>query len=67
MGIESFFVPIEGDGKIFKDHGLKKIYEVLHFGRDKTIRSDYINHLEKNGIKVKCVSPYDEGPIQWKN
>ena len=60
LGIESFFVPIEGDGKLFKDHGLKKIYDVLHFGRDKTIRNDYINHLEKNGIKVKCVSPYDD-------
>tara|TARA_B100001057_G_C22816198_1_gene937530 strand:+ start:59 stop:1246 length:1188 start_codon:yes stop_codon:yes gene_type:complete len=60
LGIESFFVPIEGDGKLFKDRGLNKIYEVLHFGRDKTIRSDYIDYLEKNGIKVKCVSPYDE-------
>ena len=60
LGIESFFVPIEGDGKLLKDRGLNKIYEVLHFGRDKTIRSDYIDYLEKNGIKVKCVSPYDE-------
>ena len=25
LGIESFFVPIEADGKVFKDHGLKKI------------------------------------------
>ena len=24
LGIESFFVPIEADGKVFKDHGLKK-------------------------------------------
>ena len=30
LGIESFFVPIEADGKVFKDHGLKKIYQVLH-------------------------------------
>ena len=60
LGIESFFVPIEADGKVFKDHGLKKIYQVLHFGRDKTNRSEYIDHLEKNGIKVKSVTPYDE-------
>ena len=52
LGIESFFVPIEADGKVFKDYGLKKIYQVLHFGRDKTIRGEYINHLEKNGINL---------------
>ena len=30
LGIESFFVPIEADGKVFKDHGLKKIYQVVY-------------------------------------
>ena len=60
LGIESFFAPVEGDGNIFKERNLEKIYEVLHFGRDKTIRRDYIDYLEQNGIKVKKVTPYDE-------
>jgi len=60
LGLETFYVPIEANGKIFKDHKLKKIFDVLHFGRQKTIRKDYINFLEKNGVRVKSVSPYDE-------
>ncbi len=60
LGLKSFYVPIEADGNIFKDHKLKKIFDVLHFGRQKTIRSDYINYLEKNGVHVKSVTPYDE-------
>ena len=60
LGLESFYVPIEANGNIFKDRKLKKIIDVLHFGRQKTIRKDYINYLEKNGINVKSVTPYDE-------
>jgi len=60
LGIEAFYVPIEGDGKIFKDRKLKKIYDVLHFGRNKTTRNEFINHLNDNEVRVKCVSPYDE-------
>tara|TARA_B100001057_G_scaffold459156_1_gene509056 strand:+ start:14 stop:1207 length:1194 start_codon:yes stop_codon:yes gene_type:complete len=59
IGIKSLFVPIEANGKIFKERNLKKIYDVLHFGRNKTIRSDYVNYLRENDIKVKSVSPYD--------
>ena len=40
IGINSFFVPIECNGKILKDYKLKKIYDVLHFGRKKSIRMD---------------------------
>ena len=60
IGTNSFFVPIESDGKILKDYKLEKIYDVLHFGREKTIRSNYIDYLKKNNIKVKSVSPYDD-------
>jgi hypothetical protein len=60
IGINSFFVPIECNGKILKDYKLKKIYDVLHFGRKKTIRMDYINFLKKNNINIKLVSPYDD-------
>ena len=59
IGTNSLFVPIESDGKILKDYKLEKIYDVLHFGREKTIRSSYIDYLKKNNIKVKSVSPYD--------
>jgi hypothetical protein len=59
IGTNSFFVPIESDGKILKDYKLEKIYDVLHFGREKTIRSNYIDYLKNNNIKVKSVSPYD--------
>ena len=58
IGIPSLFVPVECNGKILKDYKLDKIYDVLHFGREKTKRSEYIDFLVKNNIKVKSVSPY---------
>ena len=60
IGVESMFAPIECSGKILKDYKLKKIYDVLHFGREKTIRNEYINFLKAKGINIKSVSPYDE-------
>ena len=60
IGINSMFVPIECNDKLLKDYGEKKIYDVLHFGREKTKRSEYINFLKENNINVKSVSPYDE-------
>ena len=60
IGINSFFVPIECDGNILKDYKLKKSYDVLHFGREKTNRHIYIKYLKENDIRVKSVSPYDE-------
>jgi len=60
IGINSFFVPIECDGNILKDYKLKKIYDVLHFGREKTNRHKYIRYLKENNVNVKSVSPYDE-------
>ena len=59
IGINGFFVPIESDGKILKDYKLNKIYDVLHFGRKKTVRSSYIDYLKNNNINIKNVSPYD--------
>ena len=47
IGTNSLFVPIESDGKILKDYKLEKIYDVLHFGREKTIRSSYIDYSKK--------------------
>ena len=47
LGLKSFYVPVEADGNIFKDHKLKKNFDVLHFGRQKTIRKDYINFWKK--------------------
>ena len=38
---------------------LNKIYDVLHFGRKKTVRSSYIDYLKNNNINIKNVSPYD--------
>ena len=43
IGTESFFVPIECNDNLLKDYKEKKIYDVLHFGRDKT----NIDKLEK--------------------
>lgn len=60
IGTESFFVPIECNDNLLKDYKEKKIYDVLHFGRDKTIRSEYIEFLNKNNIQIKSVTPYDE-------
>ena len=60
IGIDSMFVPIECNDKLLKDYGEKKIYDVLHFGREKTKRSTYINFLKKNNVNIKSVSPYEK-------
>ena len=60
LGINSFFVPIECDGNFLKDYKLNKIYDVFHFGREKTNRHEYLEYLKKNNINIKSVSPYDE-------
>ena len=60
IGTKSFFAPIECDGKLLKDYKLDKIFDVLHFGREKKNRSYYIDFLKENNINVKSVSPYHE-------
>ena len=47
IGIDSMFVPIECNDKLLKDYGEKKIYDVLHFGREKT----NITYFRKTGEK----------------
>ena len=59
IGVDGLFVPIECNGQLLKDYKQKKIFDVLHFGREKTIRSEYISFLKDNGINIKSVSPYD--------
>ena len=59
LGYKSLFLPVEADGSIFQDLNQKKIYDVLFFGRVKNNRSDTINYLKENKIKILECGPYD--------
>ncbi len=59
LGYNSFFLPVEADGSIFKDYKEKKIYDVLFFGRVKNNRSHMVKYLKENGINIMECGPYD--------
>ena len=56
----TFWLPVECSGSIFKDLKEKKIHDVLFFGRQKNNRGEYIKYLRENSIKVFECGPYDE-------
>ena len=59
LGYNSFFLPVESDGTIFKNYGEKKKHDVLFFGRVKNNRSEITKYLKEKGIKVFECGPYD--------
>jgi hypothetical protein len=59
-GIKTLFVPIEANGKIWRNYNLSKDIDLLFFGRQKILRDKYFKELENNGINVLKTTPYDE-------
>ena len=59
-GIQALFVPIEANGRIWKNFNLPKDIDVLFFGREKKIRNKYFDVLEKRNINILKVDPYQE-------
>ena len=55
IGIPAYNWFLESDGSFYKDMGLKKKIDVLFFGKINKDRKDFINFIEKKGIKVKVV------------
>ena len=46
---------LEADGNFYKDIKVHKSIDVLFFGKINNARKDYINFIQKNGIKLKIV------------
>ncbi len=60
LGYETFWLPVESSGTIFKDYKEEKIHDVLFFGRVKNNRSKIIKYLKENNIKIFECGPSDE-------
>ena len=55
-GYQSFFMPMESDGNIFKKYeNIKKKNDVLFFGDANRHRMPYINYIRNNNISIKHV------------
>ena len=54
-GYQAFYMPLEADGDIFKDHKEKKEIDVLHFGGINPDRKEFLNFIINQGISVKII------------
>ena len=55
VGKKAFNWFVEADGNFYKDIKVHKSIDVLFFGKINNARKDYINFIQKNGIKLKIV------------
>jgi len=55
VGKKAFNWFVEADGNFYKDIKVLKSIDVLFFGKINNARKDYINFVQKNGIKLKIV------------
>jgi len=54
-GYQTFFMPCESDGDIFKNHNLKKEIDVLFFGQINQDRKEFLDFIKSNDISIKTV------------
>ena len=66
LGIPAYNWVIESDGSLFKDMALEKKTDVLFFGKINKDRKNFVEFIEKNGIKVKVVGNNIENYISDK-
>ena len=66
LGIPAYNWLIESDGSLYKDMALKKKTDVLFFGKINKDRKNFVEFIEKNGIKVKVVGNNIENYISDK-
>ena len=66
LGIPAYNWLIESDGSIYKDMALEKKTDVLFFGKINKDRKNFVEFIEKNGIKVKVVGNNIENYISDK-
>ena len=55
VGKKAFNWFIEADGNFYKETQIDKSIDVLFFGKINDARKDYIDFIEKNGIKLRIV------------
>jgi hypothetical protein len=54
-GYQAFYMPLEADGDIFKNHKEKKEIDVLYFGGINPDRKEFLDFITNQGISVKIV------------
>ncbi len=54
-GYQAFYMPLEGDGEIFRDHKEKKEIDVLYFGGVNPDRKEFLDFIINQGISVKII------------
>ena len=65
--INSYFLPLESNDKIFYDHAIKKDVDVLFFGKIKADRNNYIEKLKKINIKFEVIGDNEKNFLNTRD
>ena len=63
VGKDASFMPIESDGKLYKDLKIKKDIDVFFFGKVNKDRKIFLDYLTNNGINLKVVGNNSENRV----
>ena len=63
VGKDASFMPIESDGKLYKDLKIKKDIDVFFFGKVNKDRKIFLDYLTNNGINLKVVGNNTENRV----
>ena len=63
VGKDASFIPLESDGKFYKDLKIQKNIDVLFFGKVNRDRKFFLDYLTKNGINLKVVGNNSENRV----
>ena len=63
VGKDASFMPIESDGKLYKDLKIKKDIDVFFFGKVNKDRKNFLDYLTNNGINLKVVGNNSENRV----
>ena len=63
VGKDASFMPLESDGKFYKDLKIKKDIDVFFFGKVNKDRKNFLDYLTDNGINLKVVGNNSENRV----
>ena len=63
VGKDASFIPLESDGKFYKDLKIQKDIDVLFFGKVNKDRKNFLDYLSNNGINLKVVGNNSENRV----
>ena len=63
VGKNASFMPLESDGKFYKDLKIKKDIDVFFFGKVNKDRKIFLDYLTNNGINLKVVGNNSENRV----